>query len=81
MSTKFKGGWPCIATLGQGHCGKCVGCEANDLLRQRDELLAACKEFAVWFDGWCPQNKCCASSGLTIHEKVVKLIAKAGATP
>jgi hypothetical protein len=41
------------------------------------DLLEACKAFAKWFDGWCPNSQCCANSGLPIHEQSLAAIAKA----
>jgi len=38
------------------------------------ELLACCEAFCKWFDGWCPTQKCCADSGLPIHERTLMAI-------
>jgi hypothetical protein len=61
---------------------------ANQMLRESDEviaklradrdaLLAAAKEFDVWFDGWCPSHTCCALSGRPIAERVRAAIVQA----
>ena len=44
------------------------------------DLLAACEVAAQWLDGWCPNQKCCANSGLKIHEQILKAINKAKGT-
>lgn len=44
------------------------------------ELLASCKAFDKWFDGWCPNSQCCAHSGLPIQKQARAAIAKAEAT-
>lgn len=41
------------------------------------DLLAACKAFAKWFDGWCPTATCCGKTGLPVHEQALAAIAKA----
>jgi hypothetical protein len=47
------------------------------LIAAAPDLLAACEEFARWFDGWCPDARCCALSGLPIHERTMAAIKKA----
>ena len=48
-----------------------------NLIAAAPDLLEACKAFAKWFDGWCPSQKCCASSGLPVHELALAAITKA----
>jgi hypothetical protein len=47
------------------------------LIAAAPELLKACEAFTRWFDGWCPNSRCCADSGLPIHEQALAAIKKA----
>lgn len=47
--------------------------ESAARLRDCESLL---RDFATWFDGWCPSNKCCARTGLPIHERAIALLKR-----
>jgi len=56
-----------------------------DLIRDRDRLQARCAELEKalreadrWFDGWCPNAKCCAHTGKAVHEQVRRALHEKG---
>jgi hypothetical protein len=40
------------------------------------ELADACEAFAKWFDGWCPNQTCCARTGLPVHEQALTALSR-----